>query len=262
MSGNPSPSLPSFRLDGRIALVTGASSGLGRHFARTLAAAGAAVAVAARRTERLATLVDEIGSAGGVAHAVPMDVTDATSVAQAFGEIAAWRGVPDVLVNNAGLAVSRPLLEQTPEDFDSVIQTNLKGAWLVAQEAARRLVHAGKPGAIANIASITGERPIGGVAPYCTSKAGLLHLTRVMALELAGKGIRVNALAPGYIATELNSDFLASPPGQRLMSRVPQKRFGDPSDLDGPLLLLASDAGRFMTGSVVAVDGGHLVSSL
>jgi NAD(P)-dependent dehydrogenase (short-subunit alcohol dehydrogenase family) len=143
-----------------------------------------------------------------------------------------------------------------------VLQTNLKGAWLVGQEGARRLVAAGRPGAIVNIASITGERVAGGVAPYCASKAALLQMTRAMALELAPHGIRVNALAPGYVATELNRDFLASPAGQRLMARIPQKRFGDPADLDGALLLLASDAGRFMSGSVVAVDGGHLVSSL
>ena len=245
--------LPDFRLEGRTALVTGASSGLGRHFARTLAAAGAGVAVAARRADKLASLVDEIVTEGGQAHAVALDVTDAASVRAAFDAIAAWRGVPDVIVNNAGVAVSRPLHEQTEADWDGVLDTNLKGAWLVAQ---------GQGGAVVNIASITGERVAGGVAPYCASKAALLQLTRAMALELAAGHIRVNAIAPGYVATELNRDFLASGAGQRLMSRIPQKRFGEPSDLDGALLLLASEAGRFMTGSVIAVDGGHLVSSL
>lgn len=254
--------LPDFRLDGRTALVTGASSGLGRHFARTLAAAGAAVAVAARRVDKLAALVDEIVTEGGQAHAVAMDVTDAASVRAAFDAIAAWRGVPGVIVNNAGVAVARPLHEQTEADWDGVLDTNLKGAWLVAQEGTRRLVAAGQGGAVVNIASITGERVAGGVAPYCASKAALLQLTRAMALELAASHIRVNALAPGYVATELNRDFLASNAGQRLMARIPQKRFGAPADLDGALLLLASEAGRFMTGSVVAVDGGHLVSSL
>jgi NAD(P)-dependent dehydrogenase (short-subunit alcohol dehydrogenase family) len=254
--------LPSFRLDARLALVTGASSGLGRHFARTLAAAGATVAVAARRGDRLDSLVDEIAREGGRAQAIVMDVTQGESVRAAFDTLAAAQGVPDLLVNNAGVAVARPLLEHSEADFDGVVQTNLKGAFLVAQEAARRLVAAGRPGAIVNIASITGERVVGGVAAYCASKAALLQLTRAMALELASAGIRVNALAPGYVATELNRDFLASPAGQRLMSRIPQKRFGDPADLDGALLLLASDAGRFITGSMLAVDGGHLVSSL
>ncbi len=254
--------LPNFRLDGRTALVTGASSGLGRHFARTLAAAGAAVAVAARRADKLETLVAEIGAEGGSAHAVALDVSDVQSVRAAFDAIAAWRGAPGVIVNNAGVAVSRPLHEQTEADWDGVLDTNLKGAWLVAQEGTRRLVAAGQGGAVINIASITGERVAGGVAPYCASKAALLHLTRAMALELAGSGIRVNAIAPGYVATELNREFLASSAGQRLMARIPQKRFGEPSDLDGALLLLASEAGRFMTGSVIAVDGGHLVSSL
>lgn len=254
--------LPDFRLDGRTALVTGASSGLGRHFARTLAAAGAAVSVAARRADKLETLVAEITAEGGHASAVSLDVTDGASVRAAFEAIAAWRGAPQVIVNNAGVAVSRPLHEQSEADWDGVLDTNLKGAWLVAQEGSRRLVAAGQGGAVVNIASITGERVAGGVAPYCASKAALLQLTRAMALELAGSGIRVNAIAPGYVATELNRDFLASSAGQRLMARIPQKRFGEPADLDGALLLLASEAGRFMTGSVIAVDGGHLVSSL
>jgi NAD(P)-dependent dehydrogenase (short-subunit alcohol dehydrogenase family) len=168
----------------------------------------------------------------------------------------------DLVVNNAGQAVLRPLLEQEEKDWDAVVDTNLKGAWLVAQEGARRMVAGGRPGAIVNVASITGERVAGGVAPYCASKAGLIHLTRAMALELARHGVRVNALAPGYIETELNRDFLASPAGERLLARIPQRRFGRPEELVGPLLLLASDAGAFITGSVLAVDGGHLVSSL
>lgn len=256
------PVLAGFRLDGSTALVTGASSGLGRHFARALALAGARVAVAARRLEPLHALVGEIEAHGGVALAVAMDVVDADSVRGGFDAIAAWHAAPDVVVNNAGVAVSRPLLEQSEADWDSVVDTNLKGAWLVAQEAARRLTAAERPGAIVNIASITGERVAGGVAPYCASKAGLIQLTRAMALELARHAIRVNALAPGYVVTELNRDFLASPAGERLRARIPTRRFGEPEDLFGPLLLLAGPAGRYLTGTVLAADGGHLVSGL
>jgi NAD(P)-dependent dehydrogenase (short-subunit alcohol dehydrogenase family) len=251
-----------FRLNGRRALVTGASSGLGRHFALSLAQAGASVIVAARSVDKLAETVAEIEAAGGKAFAVPLDVTDLESVKSGFDRIESAGGVADVIVNNAGLAVSRPLFEQTEADWDSVLDTNLKGAWLVAQEGARRLMAAKRPGSIVNIASITGERVAGGVVPYCTSKAGVMHLTRAMALELARHGIRVNALAPGYVQTELNREFLASEAGERLKSRIPQRRFGQPEELDGALLLLASDAGAYITGSTIFADGGHLVSSL
>jgi NAD(P)-dependent dehydrogenase (short-subunit alcohol dehydrogenase family) len=254
--------LERFGLKGRRALVTGASSGLGRHFALSLAQAGASVIVAARSAGKLAETVAEVQAAGGQASALRLDVTDPASVKSGFDQIEAEGGVADIIVNNAGLAVSRPLLEQTEADWDSVLDTNLKGAWLVAQEAARRLVAAKKPGSIINIASITGERVAGGVAPYCTSKAGVMHLTRAMALELARHGVRVNALAPGYVQTELNRDFLVSEAGERLRSRIPQRRFGLPEELDGPLILLASDAGAYITGSIIFADGGHLVSSL
>ncbi|MEW5888584.1 MAG: glucose 1-dehydrogenase [Pseudomonadota bacterium] len=251
-----------FRLDGRRALVTGASSGLGHHFARVLAGAGATVVVAARRADKLAETVAEIESSGGKALAVSLDVTDPASVRACFDEIAARTGTADVIVNNAGVAITRAVLEQSESDWDTVLDTNLKGAWLVAQEGARRMIDAGLPGVIVNIASITGERVAGGVAPYCASKAGLIHLTRAMALELARSRIRVNALAPGYVQTELNREFLASEAGERLKARIPQRRFGRPEDLAGPLLLLASEAGAYMTGSVVFADGGHLVSTL
>ena len=256
-------SMERFQLKGRRVLVTGASSGLGRHFALTLAQAGASVVVvAARSVDKLGAVVADIKAAGGEGFALRLDVTDAASVRAGFDELAAQVGVPDVIINNAGVAVSRPLLQQTEADWDSVVNTNLKGAWLVAQEGARRLVDAKLPGTIINIASITGERVAGGVAPYCASKAGVIHLTRAMALELARHGIRVNALAPGYVQTELNRDFLASEAGERLKSRIPQHRFGLPEELDGALLLLASEAGAYMTGSVIFADGGHLVSTL
>jgi NAD(P)-dependent dehydrogenase (short-subunit alcohol dehydrogenase family) len=189
-------------------------------------------------------------------------VTAPASVRACFGAVEARWGTVDLVVNNAGVAVSRPVLEQTEDDWDGVVDTNLKGAWLVAQEAARRMIAAGRAGAIVNIASITGERVAGGAAPYCASKAGLIHLTRAMALELARHGIRVNALAPGYIDTELNHEFLASAAGERLLARIPLRRLGRPDELLGAMLLLASDAGSFITGSVLAVDGGHLVSTL
>jgi NAD(P)-dependent dehydrogenase (short-subunit alcohol dehydrogenase family) len=171
-------------------------------------------------------------------------------------------GDPDIVINNAGLTVTRPLLEQTVLDFDNVIDTNLRGCWMVATTAARRMVTAGRPGSIVNIASILGERVAGGVAPYAISKAGVIQATKAMALELARHGIRVNALLPGYVVTDLNREFLESEAGRKLRARIPTRRFGELTDLDGPLLLLASDAGRAMSGAVVAVDGAHLVSSL
>lgn len=253
---------PDFRLDGRTALVTGASSGLGRHFARLLAAQGASVAVAARRADKLAGLVDEIRSGGGVALAVTLDVMDPESVERALSTMTERIGIPDVVINNAGLTVTRPLLEQTVLDFDNVMNTNLRGCWMVATAAARRMVAAGRKGSIVNIASILGERVAGGVAPYAISKAGVIQATKAMALELARYGIRVNALLPGYVITDLNREFLDSDAGRKLRARIPTRRFSELGDLEGPVLLLASDAGRAMSGAAVAVDGAHLVSSL
>ena len=250
-----------FSLRGRLALVTGASSGLGTHFAQVLAARGARVALAARRIDKLRGIVDAITATGGQARAFALDVTDADSVRACLDAVGEW-DVPDVLVNNAGVTVTRPVLEQTEADYDQVLDTNLKGCWLVATETARRMVAAKKGGSIINIASILGERVAGGVATYSISKAGVIQTTKAMALELARHHIRVNALLPGYVVTDLNRDFLTSEAGDRLRSRIPSRRFGELSDLDGPLLLLASDAGGAMSGSTVAVDGAHLVSSL
>ncbi|MET0282569.1 MAG: SDR family oxidoreductase [Steroidobacteraceae bacterium] len=250
-----------FSLAGKTALVTGASSGLGAHFAIVLAQAGARVAVAARRVDMLQPIVARIQKSGGEARALALDVTSAAAVSRCFDELASW-GPPDVLVNNAGVTVTRPLLQQTEEDFDRVLDTNLKGSWLVATEAARRIVAAKRSGSIINVASILGERVAGGVAPYAISKAGVVQATKVMALELARHGIRVNALLPGYVVTDLNREFLASDAGQKLQARIPSRRFGQVTDLDGPLLLLASEAGAAMSGATLAVDGAHLVSSL
>lgn len=251
-----------FDLSGKVALVTGASSGLGRHFSQVLARAGATVIVTARRAEKLRSTVESIQDEGGQAHAVEIDVTNAASVVAAFKRAIEVAGVPDIIVNNAGQTVTKPLLQQTEQDWDQVIDPNLKGCWLVATEAARSMVTAGKGGAIVNIASILGERVSGGVAPYAISKAGVIQATKVMALELARHKIRVNALLPGYVVTDLNRDFLQSEAGEKLRMRIPSRRFSELDDLNGPLLLAASDAGRMMSGSCIAVDGGHLVSGL
>ena len=249
-------------LTGRAALVTGASSGLGRYFAGALARAGAAVAVGARRTDSLQQVRDKIVGTGGSAMAVAMDVTSSASVAQAITKVRTELGSLDILVNNAGITDTKPLLDVGELDWDRVVDTNLKGAFLVAQAAARVMKEQKSGGVIVNIASILGMRVAGQVAAYVASKAGILHLTKAMALELARYRIRVNALCPGYIETDLNREFFASDAGQALVKRIPQRRLGQQTELEGPLLLLCSDAGSYMTGAVLAVDGGHLVSSL
>jgi NAD(P)-dependent dehydrogenase (short-subunit alcohol dehydrogenase family) len=251
-----------FNLQGKVALMTGASSGIGRHLAGSLALAGATVIVAARRVDRLETLVKEIQSTGGHAHAVELDVSNADSVRACFDQIETLAGAPDIVVSNAGTTVAKPLLDQTEADWDTVIDTNLKGVWLVDTEAARRMIKHGKGGSIINVASILGERVAGAVIAYTTSKAGVIQATKAMALELARHKIRVNALLPGYVATDLNTEFLESEAGKKLMSRIPGRRFCQMSDLEGPLLLLASDASCAMTGTSLAVDWGHLVSTL
>ena len=249
------------QLEGKTALVTGASSGLGRHFARLLAQEGARVVVAARRVDALTALSDEIGRQGGTCIPVAMDVTDPDSVAAAFQQIERDLAAPlSILVNNAGVAHTRAALDLSATEWAQVLQPNLTGAFLVAQQAARMM--RGEGGTIVNIASILGERVSKGLAAYAASKAGLIQLTKALALEWAAFDIRVNVLAPGYIETDLNRDFFASDAGQRLISRIPQKRLGQMHDLDGPLLLLCSDQSRYMTGAVIAVDGGHLVSGL
>jgi NAD(P)-dependent dehydrogenase (short-subunit alcohol dehydrogenase family) len=252
----------SLSLAGHCALITGASAGLGAHFAQVLADAGAQVWLAARRTDRLQAIEAGLRERDASARSVALDVTRGDSVAAAFDAMAAAGVLPDIVINNAGVGSGTPALETSESDWDQVVDTNLKGAWLVATEAARRLVAARRGGSIINIASILGERVGAFVAPYAASKAGLVHLTKALALEWARYDIRVNALCPGYIATDINRDFLDSEAGDRMRKRIPQRRFGEARDLDGPLLLLASDAGRFMTGTAIASDGGHLVSGL
>jgi NAD(P)-dependent dehydrogenase (short-subunit alcohol dehydrogenase family) len=254
--------MANFDLAGRIALVTGASGGLGRHFADVLARAGAAVAIAARRRDRLDGAVREIAAEGGHAAAVSCDVADAASVRAAVAAAEAALGPIDILVNNAGIAVSKPLLEHSEADWDRVVDTNLKGAWLLSRELAERWVAAGRRGRIINIASLLALRPIRHVPSYCAAKAGLVHLTHTMAMELARKGITVNAIAPGYFETDMNRGFLQSEVGQALIQRIPMGRSGQAADLDGALLLLASEAGAYITGAVLPVDGGHAVASV
>jgi NAD(P)-dependent dehydrogenase (short-subunit alcohol dehydrogenase family) len=249
-------------LAGKTAFVTGASSGLGRHFAHVLARSGAKVALAARRIETLREVADEIGSEGGYALPVVMDVLDSRSVRESLAFTRAELGPIDILVNNSGVTLTAGVLEQTEEQWDMVVDTNLKGAFLVATEVARDMQAGGRGGSLINIASILGFRQAGHVASYAVSKAGLVQLTKVMALELARFGIRVNALAPGYMETDLNREYWETPAGAAMLKRIPQRRLGQPEDLDGALLLLASDASRYMTGSVIAIDGGHLVSTL
>lgn len=246
-----------FDLEGQAAIVTGASSGLGRQFALTLARAGAKVALAARRTERLGELARQIEAFDGRAIPVPLDVTDANSIRACVETAETELGPISILINNAGTAVTKPIFEQEEADWDLVMDTNLKGCWLMAQEVARHMVKLGHGGSIVNIASVLGILGASDVPSYCAAKAGLINLTRAMSVELARHDIRVNALAPGYVETEMTQEFLNSDAGRGVVKRLPQRRHGMPEDLDGALLLLASKASRYMTGSVIVVDGGQ-----
>ena len=242
-------------LAGKSALVTGASSGLGRHFAQMLAAHGARVVAAARRKDELDALVATLP---GGASAVALDLRDAAAVEKAMAAL----GPLDIVVNNAGIAHTTPALDLSEDDWQRVLDTNLSGAFRVTRGAARALRDAKRGGAIVNVASVLGYRVAKQVPAYVAAKAGLIRLTEALALELAPLGIRVNALAPGYVETDLNRDFLHSPAGETMVKRVPLRRFGVPADLDGALLLLASDAGRYVTGTTIVVDGGHILSWL
>ena len=260
--GNTALTNSSFLLTGKVALVTGASSGFGEHFAHVLAAAGAKVVVGARRQDRLQKLVGEIELSGGEALAVAMDVTSINSVSEAFDRAEAAFGTVTLLVNNAGVAAPKTVHKTTEADWDFVIDTNLKGAWLVAAETARRMVSAKASGVIVNIASVLGLATSTGHGIYSASKAGVIQLTKHMALELASKNIRVNAICPGYFKTEMNGEYFDSDVGKAYIESTPSRRLGQMSEIDGPLLLLASEAGSFINGAVLPVDGGHLVMSI
>ena len=254
--------LERFRVDGKVALVTGAGSGLGRQFAITLAEAGANVALAARRREKLNETAALIEDAGGQSMCVDLDVTDSLSVTSCVRSVVSEFGPPDILVNNAGIARQAFLTESTEEDWDAVMDTNLKGVFLVAQAVAKALMTAEKPGSIINIASVLGLGVSKALASYIAAKSGVINLTKAMALEWCRSGIRVNAIAPGYFVTEINEEAFEHGAHERVKQSVPMGRVGEMEEISGALLLLASDAGSYMTGSVLTVDGGHLVRSL
>ncbi len=244
-----------FSLAGRVALVTGASSGIGRVLAKGLAEAGARVVAVARRADRLADLVREIEAVGGQAVAANGDVTDAGSVERAFDEAERVFGVADVIVNNAGISSPGSFLKADAASRDAVFDTNVRGVWNVGQIGARRLVAAGKPGSIINVASVLGLGAQPGLASYCASKGAVIQLTRAMSLDLMRHGIRVNALAPGWFRTEINAGYFDSDAGRNYVARMPARRLGAIEELLGPTILLASNAGSFMNGSVLVVDG-------
>jgi len=249
-----------FDLTGKVALVTGASSGLGERFAQVLAANGASVALVARRKDRIEVLQKKIQAAGGKAAAIVADVTDRAAMARAFDAAEKAFGTVTILINNAGVAHSTRAIELTEKEYRRVLDTNLDAVFFNAQEAAKRMIAAGKKGSIVNTASVLGLGVSKGTAAYAIAKAGVIQATKALALELAFKGVRVNAIAPGWFVTEINHDFLTSEEGKKLTRAIPVGRFGAEGDLDGALLLLASDAGAYIAGATVVVDGGQVVA--
>ncbi|MFA5664998.1 SDR family NAD(P)-dependent oxidoreductase [Castellaniella sp.] len=251
-----------FKLAGKLVLLTGASSGIGRQLAAEFAGAGAAVVLCARRQPMVRAEADRLRQLGAVATGLALDVSDLASIERAFADTYREYGrYPDVLIQCAGTMLLKPFLEQTPDDFDQILDTNLRGAFFVAQRAAAEMVRQGG-GSIIHMASTAGIRPGGHLSSYGASKAGLIHLSRVMAFELARYKIRVNVICPGNIQTDMHTAFEDAGFTDALVKRIPQRRFGISEDLVGAALLLASDAGSYMTGSVLVVDGGQTVHSL
>lgn len=257
----------SIDLSGRVALVTGASSGLGAQFARTLAKSGAAVVLAGRRVERLKTLRAEIEASGGNAHVVGLDVTDNSSIRAAVAHAETEVGHIDILINNSGVSTTQKLIDVTPEDYDYVFDTNTKGAFFVAQEVGKRMLARAKGsapgtftgGRIVNIASMAGIRVLGQIGVYCMSKAAVVHMTRSMALEWGRFGINVNAICPGYIDTEINHEHWQTEQGKKLIDMLPRKRVGKPEDLDAALVMLCAKESHFINGAIIQADDGFAV---
>ena len=251
-------------LSGRVAFVTGASSGLGAQFARKLARAGAGVVLAARRLERLKTLRAEIEAAGGDAHVVELDVTDHDSIKSAVAHAETEMGTIDILVNNSGVSTTQKLVDVSPEDYDYIMQTNTRGAFFVAQEVGKRMIARSRGaapgtftgGRIVNVASMAGIRVLGQIGVYCMSKAAVIHMTRSMALEWGRFGINVNAICPGYIDTEINHHHWETEAGRKLVQMLPRKRLGTPQDLDAVLVMLCAKESQFINGAVIAADDG------
>jgi NAD(P)-dependent dehydrogenase (short-subunit alcohol dehydrogenase family) len=254
----------SISLHNKVALVTGASSGLGARFAKVLAAQGAKVVLASRRVDRLKELRAEIEGEGGQAHVVMLDVNDVVSIKAAVAHAETEAGAIDILVNNSGVSSTQRLTDVTEEDYDFVFNTNTKGAFFMAQEVAKRMILRAKAdpkrqARIINIASMAGLQVLSQIGVYCMSKAAAVHMTRAQALEWGRYNINVNAMCPGYIDTEINHAHFQTEAGQKLIAQLPRKRVGDPSDLDGMLLLLASDSSRFINGSILTADDGHSI---
>jgi NAD(P)-dependent dehydrogenase (short-subunit alcohol dehydrogenase family) len=255
----------SIDLSGRVALVTGASSGLGTQFAKTLAAAGCGVVLAGRRIERLKTLRAEIEASGGDAHVVTLDVTDIDSIKAAVAHAETEMGTLDILINNSGVSTTQKLVDVTEDDYDFIFDTNTKGAFFVAQEVGKRMLARAKGaapgtftgGRIVNIASMAGLRPLSQIGVYAMSKASVIHMTRAMALEWGRYGINVNALCPGYIDTEINHHYWQTEAGQKLVQMLPRKRLGKPQDLDAVLMMLCANQSHFINGAVISADDGY-----